>query len=559
MTNRVYGIDLGTTYSCIAYVDGTGRPTMVPNKEGDPTTPSVVWFESESNIVVGKTAKENADLYPDHVVSMVKRSMGAADWKSKPMFGKSYTPQEVSAFILRKVVEDARETVGEEIKDVVITCPAYFGENERQATRQAGMIAGLNVRAIINEPTAAALAYGMTGAGDQTVLVYDLGGGTFDVTVITIANGNITVIATDGDHHLGGCDWDERLVRFFASRFEAEHGVKSDQLFKDKETYNSLRKSAEKVKMMLSSAETVKERVTHEGDRTLVEATRSGFEELTRDLLERTISLTQKALSFAEQEKGVKKADIDRVLLVGGSTKMPQVERRVKELFPNIPVERRDPDQIVAKGAALYALREQIVDELGVLLSPSGSPAPKDKAAYDTKVKELAVATGVPAAEIGRLSRMKVTNITSHSFGMIALIDPTTGRTGLFNLIHKGRVLPFTKLDTTNFGTSEDGQREVGTEVRENSIIESDYNPQTGINPELGTKVGELQVQFPAPLPKHSPLHVSFTMNEEGLLVVTATEPKSGAIGKVEIQTKSVMSEADLNAAKARNTLIAVS
>ena len=223
-SQKVFGIDLGTTYSCISYVDEFGKPVIIPNSEGEMTTPSVVYFESPSNIVVGRTAKEHSDIYPERVVSCVKRSMGSDVWEFESD-GELYKPQEISAFILRKLAADARAAIDETVEDVVITCPAYFGVNQKEATRQAGELAGLNVRYIIPEPTAAALAYLAERQENGTVLVYDLGGGTFDITLIELKDGDIRVISTDGDDKLGGRNWDETIVDYFVTSFCDQTGA----------------------------------------------------------------------------------------------------------------------------------------------------------------------------------------------------------------------------------------------------------------------------------------------------------------------------------------------
>jgi molecular chaperone DnaK len=242
---RVYGIDLGTTYSCIAHVDEHGKPVVLQNAEGDSTTPSVVYFESADNIVVGQAAKEVVSIHPDLCVSTVKRSMGDPNWE-RTFQGQAYKPQDVSSFILRKVVGDTEKVTGDKIEDVVITCPAYFGVNEKEATKQAGIVAGLNVLYVIPEPTAAALAYGIEQTEDQVVLVYDLGGGTFDVTLIDIKAGEITVICTGGDRELGGKDWDDAVVSYLTQKFSEATGTPADALLEDMETYQELLNAAEK-------------------------------------------------------------------------------------------------------------------------------------------------------------------------------------------------------------------------------------------------------------------------------------------------------------------------
>lgn len=250
--NKVYGIDLGTTYSCIAHVDEHGKPAVINNSDNELTTPSVVYFESDDNIVVGKEAKEVAEIYPNQVASTIKRVMGDPEWKF-PYNEKDYSSQEISSFILEKVVKDAIENIGEDIKNVVITVPAYFGVNQKEATKQAGELAGLNVIAVIPEPTAAAISYGIESNDDEVVMVYDLGGGTFDISVIEVKDKGINVIATDGDHQLGGRNWDERLASYFTQEFEEQTGVSSDDLQNDMETWQELLNKSENAKKSLTS------------------------------------------------------------------------------------------------------------------------------------------------------------------------------------------------------------------------------------------------------------------------------------------------------------------
>nr|BFE88559.1 hypothetical protein GCM10020093_111600 [Planobispora longispora] len=258
----VHGIDLGTTYSCIAGVDEVGRPAVLRNQEDADTTPSVVFFETPDNVVVGATAKDSAVIEPDLVVSRIKRDMGHE--VPRTMHGREYTPEEISAFVLRKLAEDARLVTGETVQDVVITVPAYFGAAERDATRKAGRIAGLNVIDVLSEPIAAAITYGVLNPGqDCRILVYDLGGGTFDTTVITLRGGDIEVVCTDGDHELGGADWDDRLVEHLAGRFAAEHPDVSGPL-DDKQTEQQLRRDAEDLKKTLSARTRHTVRVMHE-------------------------------------------------------------------------------------------------------------------------------------------------------------------------------------------------------------------------------------------------------------------------------------------------------
>ena len=357
---KVFGIDLGTTCSCIAYIDADGKPVVLKNSEGELKTPSAVYFESPTSVTVGQMAKDIADLYPDQVVTSINRNIGRPGF-SLNINGVDMKPEEISSYILRKVVKDAENTLrfegkldeGESVKDVVITCPAYFGVAERDAIRAAGIIAGLNVLAIINEPTAAAITYSVTDdIQSKTVLVYDLGGGTFDVTMINIKPGEIRVICTDGDLNLGGKDWDDRVLMYMAERYQEETGT-SDNILEDPETYQELTLSAERARKRLSSKTKAPIAVNYMGERVKVELTREKFDELTEDLLTRTIDLTEEMFKEAER-KNYKKEDVSEILLVGGSSKMPQIMERVKSAF-GIETKMFDPDEAVAKGAAIYA------------------------------------------------------------------------------------------------------------------------------------------------------------------------------------------------------------
>ena len=365
MAKYVFGIDLGTTYSCIAYVDETGRATVVNNQEGTNTTPSVVNFASPSQVVVGQVAKENAVIDPQNTVALVKTLMG------KRFFAINYnvedkSPEEVSAYILRKLAEDASKLIDSEVKDVVITCPAYFGTAERTATKNAGEIAGLNVIEIISEPTAAALYYGCAKEqGEKTILVYDLGGGTFDVTVMRIGAGKIEVICSDGNHELGGKNWDDAVMQYLAGEFCSETGFDGDF---DEYAQQDLRLKAEKAKQQLSSREEVPVMLDAAGLRARISISRTTFDEITQTLLNESIEKTDAAIAVAES-KGYK---VDEILLVGGSTRMPQVTKALVEKY-GIEPKILEPDEAVAKSAAIYALGayELKVEEWKEKLNPA--------------------------------------------------------------------------------------------------------------------------------------------------------------------------------------------
>lgn len=345
----VIGIDLGTTNSCVAVIEGD-TPTVITNKEGYCTTPSVVAFTKSKERIVGDAAKRQAAVNSDRTIFSIKRHMGT-DYRRK-IDGKYYTPQEISAFILMKLKEDAEDFLGQPVTDAVVTVPAYFTDAQRQATKDAGKIAGLNILRIINEPTSAALAYGLDNGMAQKVLVYDLGGGTFDVSVIDIGDNVIEVLATSGDNHLGGDDFDERIVNYLVEQFKISDGI---NLSKDVSAMQRLREEAEKAKKELSSSVTTNINLPfiamskdgpHHIDITL---SRQTFNELTADLVDRTITPVENALHDA----GLSKTDINMVLLVGGSTRIPAVADKVRQLMGKEPSRNLNPDECVALGAAV--------------------------------------------------------------------------------------------------------------------------------------------------------------------------------------------------------------
>ena len=347
--SKIIGIDLGTTNSCVAVMEG-GEPVVIANSEGARTTPSVVGFTKTGDRLVGQVAKRQAITNPDNTVSSIKRQMGT-DHKVT-LNGKEYTPQQVSAMILQKLKADAEAYLGETVTEAVITVPAYFNDSQRQATKDAGTIAGLNVRRIINEPTAAALAYGVDKEDDQKIMVYDLGGGTFDVSIIEMGDGVTEVLATNGDTHLGGDDFDERIIDWMADAFQTENGI---DLRKDKMAAQRLKEAAEKAKIELSSAMSSQINlpfITADAtgpkhlDMTL---TRAKFNELTADLVDRTMGPVRKAL----QDAGLRPSDLKKVLMVGGSTRIPAVYDAVKKELNCEPFKGINPDECVAVGAAI--------------------------------------------------------------------------------------------------------------------------------------------------------------------------------------------------------------
>lgn len=365
---RAVGIDLGTTNSVVSVLEG-GEPTVITNAEGARTTPSVVAFAKNGEVLVGEVAKRQAVTNVDRTIRSVKRHMGT-DWKIE-IDGKNFNPQQMSAFILQKLKRDAESYLGEKVADAVITVPAYFNDSERQATKEAGEIAGLNVLRIVNEPTAAALAYGLD-KDDQTILVFDLGGGTFDVSLLEIGDGVVEVKATNGDNHLGGDDWDQRVVDYLVKQFANGHGV---DLSKDKMALQRLREAAEKAKIELSSSTETTINLPYitasaEGPLHLDEKlTRSQFQQLTADLLDRCKSPFHNVIKDA----GIQLSEIDHVVLVGGSTRMPAVAELVKELTGGQDANKGvNPDEVVAIGASLQAgvLKGEVKDVLLLDVTP---------------------------------------------------------------------------------------------------------------------------------------------------------------------------------------------
>jgi len=552
---RIFGIDLGTTYSSIAYVDEYGKAVIIPNAENERVTPSVVFFDDDS-IVIGDVAKESSKLYPNEVVSFVKRSMG------EPNFiflnnSEEYRAEEISAYVLKKLAQDAEQFLGEPVSEVVITCPAYFGINEREATRKAGEIAGFNVRHIINEPTAAAIAYGsLDSSEDRVVLVYDLGGGTFDVTMIDIRKDSVEVICTGGDHNLGGKDWDDRLVAHMVELFQNETGTDED-ILDDPDTWQDLQLSAEKAKKILSQRPKTPISVTHGGERVKMVIGREKFEEITEDLLERTIEFTREMLEEAKN-KGYQ--SFDEIILVGGATRMPQIKTRIEENFSVTP-KVFDPDESVAKGAAIYGwklglndgLIERVsqktnkpieqIEDISVMIE-SNEISAKD---FKEAAQEVADQTGYTLPSIER-SMLKVRNVTSKSFGIVAH-TPEDDEI-VFNIVLRNTTVPISLKK--NFYTAIMDQKTVLIRIMESETSRVEVPLDHAV--EIKTAVLNLPPNLPADLP----IEITFTLNEEGQLHITAMETSESRQIEVTVDTASVIQGEDLEKAKARSQNLVV-
>ncbi|GAA3199193.1 Hsp70 family protein [Actinocorallia longicatena] len=510
-----YGIDLGTTYSCVAYMDDSGRPVIAQNLLGDDTTPSVVYFENPQNVVVGAEAKKSALLDPDKVVSLIKRQMGE---KLELEFdGVVHTPQSISGIILRELTRATAELTHEDVRDVVITVPAYFGVAERQATLDAGKIAGLNVLNLVPEPVAAALHYeAITTEGDRTILVYDLGGGTFDTTVIRIDGSDINVVCTDGDHKLGGADWDTRIADYLLEGFLAENPGSSAA---DSEDFlQDLAIAAEDLKKGLSSAQSRRHNMRFDGAVARVELTRDKLDELTADLLTRTFTITERTIELA-RERGV--MSFDDVLLVGGSVRMPAVEAGLRERFGFAP-KLHDPDLAVAKGAARFALIESVKVKL-----PDGGAGEQSDAA----VAEIADQLGLEPEKVRKLAGQRVTAVVPRAFG-VKVLESDDGAGQVFQVEHVLKAnspLPASP-PAERFFTAYDKQTSVVIEIWEQAgAVES---PMLGDN----KRIGEGEISGLPALPQGSPLDITFAMDELGTLRVHAVEQRTGKDLVIEVR-----------------------
>ncbi|MFF5289141.1 Hsp70 family protein [Paractinoplanes globisporus] len=508
----IFGIDLGTTYSCIAQVDDTGRPVVIKNAIGEDSTPSVVFFETPDNVVVGREAKNSARLYPDLVVSLIKRRIGE-DGAELEIHGVVQTPVSVSALILRELARAAGESTHVPVLDVVITVPAYFGVKEREATRAAGQVAGLNVLNVVPEPVAAALHYDAFGSagGERTILVYDLGGGTFDTTVIKISERDVTVVCTDGDHQLGGADWDERVADLLLQRFLEDH-PDSDAGSSD-EFLQELAVAAEDVKRALSTLESRRQNMRWNGETSRLELTRQSFENATADLLERTHDITRRTVDTA-REKGVER--FDDVLLVGGSTRMPAVREMLRSRF-GFEARIHDPDLAVAKGAALYALIESVRVALPEAAADGAGPAP-------AALRDAAADLGIDVENMKQLVGKRVTAVVPRAFGVkvLAPADQDADPEGFVvdHLLRANTALP-AEPPAQTYGTAYEGMTGINLEIWEQAGATESARLSDN------AKIGEGRIDDLPPMPAQSPVEVTFAMDEMGTLRVHAVERRT--------------------------------
>ena len=537
-----FGIDLGTTHSCIAYVDGvSGRPVVVPSAIGEDTTPSVVYFEGRDQVIVGNAAKRSAVLAPHLVAQLIKREMGRRDVVAEYQ-GQKYSPEKISALILRELVRATQEHTKLAVREVVITVPAYFGIAEREATRKAGEIAGLTVLDVLAEPVAAALHYQALHAPDPSaaqgvrhLLVCDLGGGTFDTTVIRIDGEDIHVVCTDGDPRLGGADWDDRIREHLIAGFTAQHPRLDPTA--DEEFIQGLASTAEQLKKDLSRTESRRTDMRFAGAVARLELTKETLEELTADLLDRVVEITERTITLARRKRVT---SFDDVVLVGGMTRMPAVARLLADRL-GLDARLHEPDLAVAKGAALFARIGQTRQTLHAAASGISRAAAENAADH----------LGISVEQVEAIAAKKVTTVVPRAFGVkvtdprdpLFQTDPLAARQMIVHLLTANTPLP---ADTGPypFMIAFENQRIVEIEVWEQQgAVVSD-------EPSHNTLIGKgMMTGLPPRRPAGSQFEVTFFMSETGTLTVYASEPGSGAEMTFDLQIGG-MDQAAVDAAR---------
>jgi molecular chaperone DnaK len=511
LPRKAVGIDLGTTFCAVAHIDAYGKPQIIPNAESERITPSVILFDG-SNAIVGTLAKQNAVAEPEKIVDFVKREMG----KSKSQFhreftAKVYSAEELSAIIIRKLKNDAEKYLGEPVTDAVITVPAYFNDAERTATLHAGQLAGLNVLQVINEPTAAALAYGLDKLdSNQTVFVFDLGGGTFDVTIMRIENNHIRMIASNGDHRLGGKDWDDVLVNWVADEFDKAHG---DNPLLDLQSYQDLYNRALTAKIQLSSRSRTTIVHSYNGKSVKLDITREEFEERSRHLLEKCKTICEIVMQEAKLDWG----GVDRILLTGGMTRMPSVREMIKTMS-SVPIaDDVSPDEAVAIGAAIQGVLTMLGEE--------------DASGFRVMPEEVREQF---SGDDGSLIR--VTNITTHTLGVV-LWDDGRVEEYVFPMIQK--MTPVPAEVKNSFGTAKANMKNAIVRVVEGeSTVPGECTP-----------LGICDIELPPFLPKGSPVELTYSYNENQVLEVIVDA--YGRQNRVQIARNTGLSDSEIEAATA--------